>query len=94
MHLEQFSNHFCSENISQLVLRAHNMKQSEKLREIKILHIFWEFLTILSMYLTSPVGREGIKYLTPREGITISSPRAEGKVTQYLGKALFAPFTK
>ena len=30
------------------------------------------------MYLTSTVGRGGIKYLTPREGIKISSPRAEG----------------
>ena len=32
------------------------------------------------MYLTSTVGRGGIKYLTPREGIKISSPRAENFV--------------
>ena len=30
------------------------------------------------MYLTSTVGRGGIKFFTPREGIKISSPRAEG----------------
>ena len=30
------------------------------------------------MYLTSTVGRGGIKYFTPREGIKISFPRAEG----------------
>ena len=62
----QFLQRLIKENASPIKLL---MQMAEKIVSLK-----WN----LGMYLTSTVGRGGIKYLTPREGIKISSPRAEG----------------